>query len=471
MKSSDDSGPRAKGGPDRRDELEELEVGRIVGELGGRPPEDGFDPTIDRVVKAAAYLGDPQGAYRTVHVAGTNGKTSTARIAEALIRGHGLRTGLLTSPPLISPLERISIDGEPISPRAFIEAWEQVGPVIDLIDSMDDDGPRVSTFEAYTLIALVAFADAPVDVAVIEVGMGGTWDATNVIESDVQAITPISLDHQEWLGHDIANIAAEKAGIMGGRAVIGRQKLAVMEVLREEAAQRGTALWCQGQDFAVLDRELGVGGQLLTLQGLGTTYRDVWLPLHGAHQADNAALALASVEMLMGGGPVGGPVTGLDPDTVRASLAEVSSPGRLQVVRTSPLVVVDAAHNPAGAEALATSLREVFPPGMVGLVGVLGDKDAAGILGELEPVLDRVVLTKSLSPRALDVAALTDIAAEVFGPDRVEGIERLDDALARAMELADSSDAPGAIAPGVIATGSVTVAGEVTLLLDASPRR
>jgi dihydrofolate synthase/folylpolyglutamate synthase len=421
--------------------------------------------------RATAYLGDPQKAYRVIHVAGTNAKTSTARMIAALISAHGLRVGLMTSPPLTDGLERIVIDGEPIAPEAFIEVWGQVGPVVDLVDaqSADDGGPPISVFEAYALAGFVAFADAPVDVAVIEVGMGGTWDATNVVTSDVQVITPIAMDHEEWLGADLAGIAGEKAGILGKQAVIGPQSDAVAEVLAAAVAETRGGAWWAGVDFGVVARELGVGGQMVAFQGIGGMYPDVWLALLGSHQADNAALALGAVELLFGDPAAPTP---LEIETVRDAFGTVTSPGRLEVVRTSPLVVIDAAHNPAGAEALAVAVTEVFPGPMVGLVGVLGDKDAAGILGALEPVMETVVVTQSLAPRALDAYALGAVAADVFGPGRVEVVPRLDDALARAVDLADaiSEGASGPLAAGVLACGSVTVAGQVRLLLRPSRR-
>jgi dihydrofolate synthase/folylpolyglutamate synthase len=440
-------------------------VKEVDRELAGRPPEHDFTPTLDRMRRAVAFLGDPQGAYQVIHIAGTNGKTSTARMAEALLRAHGLRTGLLTSPPFTSPLDRIAVDGDAIGPEAFLEAWEQVAPILTLVDaeSAATGGPPVSVFEAYTLAGLVAFADAPVDVAVIEVGMGGTWDATNVVDSQVQVVTPISRDHEEWLGSDLAGIAEEKAGILQGRAVIGHQDPRVGEVLDEVARTRGTETWWAGRDFGVAARTPGVGGQMVDLQGLGGLYPEVWVPLLGAHQADNAALALAAVEAEMGGDdrPM------LDLDVVREGFASATSPGRLQVVRASPLVVVDSAHNPAGAQVLADAVEEIFPGPLIGLVGVLAGKDAEGILGALEPVLDSVVVTQPLSPRAVEVEALVAVAEEVFGEDRVVGVDRLDEALAHAIDLAESdADAsPGPLAPGVLATGSVTMAAQVATLL------
>jgi dihydrofolate synthase/folylpolyglutamate synthase len=399
-----------------------------------------------------------------IHVAGTNGKTSTARIAESLLRAHGLRTGLFTSPHLHSVRERIAVDGQGVSAAAFVEAWEQVGPICELVDrKATGAGQKPMTFfEVLTVLGFVIFADAPVDVAVIEVGLGGTWDATNVVNSNVQVITPIARDHEAWLGTDLRDIAREKAGIIKSDAVIAAQRGEVAQVLEEAVIAAGaTALW-QDVSFGVVSREMAVGGQVVTIRTVAGEYRDLFLPLHGPHQASNAALALTAVELLLAG-----PDAALAEAVVRESLEKVTSPGRLELVRNSPTVRVDAAHNVAGAQALVEALDEFYPSRLVGLVGILNDKDAEGILGVLEPILTMVVVSRSSSPRAMDVDRLAEIARAVFGPDRVEAIESLDEALARAMDLAeqDTGENPGALATSVIATGSVTIAAEVRILL------
>jgi dihydrofolate synthase/folylpolyglutamate synthase len=309
-------------------------------------------------------------------------------------------------------------------------------------------------------MAFAAFADTPVDVAVIEVGMGGRWDATNVADGEVAVVTPIAIDHERFLGRDIASIAGEKSAIIkpGATAVIAQQPIEAAEVLLRHAAQAGVTLAREGLEFGVPQREVAIGGQLVTLQGLSAVYPDVFLPLHGVHQARNAACALAAVESLLGAGP-----GGLDQDVVRAGFAGVDSPGRLEVVRRSPTVLVDAAHNPAGARALAEALAEAFAfTRLVGVVGVLADKDAEGILAALEPVLDHVVVTEPRSRRATPIEELGELAVDIFGEDRIDVAGRLDDALDLAVTLAEAEGTPGA---GVVATGSITIAGEVRALL------
>ncbi|MDR1824992.1 MAG: bifunctional folylpolyglutamate synthase/dihydrofolate synthase [Bifidobacteriaceae bacterium] len=446
------------------DRLAEGHLDQVYRQILARAPEHDFEPTLDRVRAACELLGQPQLTYQVIHVAGTNGKTSTARIAESLLRAHGLRTGLFTSPHLTSMRERIALDGQPISPAAFLDAWALVSQVVDLVDqqSLAAGGPRMSFFEVLTVLGFVAFSDAPVDVAVIEVGMGGTWDATNVVESQVQVITPISRDHEQWLGSTLPEIAGEKAGIVRSQVVIGRQEPEVAEVLEHAVLAAGAGAFWEDTDFEVLSRQPAVGGQVVSLRSLAGEYREVLVPLFGAHQASNAACAVAAVELLLNGAE-----SALGGEVLAEGVEAARSPGRLEVVASAPTVLVDAAHNVAGAQALVEAVREVFPLGLVGLVGVLADKDAEGILGVLEPVLDAVVISRSTSPRAMDPHRLGEVAREVFGEDRVEVVERLDAALARAMELAAiaTGEDPGALGTGVLATGSVTLAAEVRILL------
>jgi dihydrofolate synthase/folylpolyglutamate synthase len=446
------------------DEALEDQIQAVYREILGRAPEHDFEPSLDRVRAAVDLLGDPQRTYQVIHVAGTNGKTSTARIAESLVRAHGLRTGLLTSPHLTSVRERIAIDGEPISRAAFLDAWSLVGPVAELVDkrSLAAGGPRMSFFEVLTVLGFVALADAPVDMAIVEAGMGGVWDATNVVESSVQVITPISRDHEQWLGSSVEDIALEKVGIIRTRAVIGHQGPVAAAVIEEALISNGAPGYWLGRDFEVLSREVAVGGQMVHLRGLAGDYEPVLLSLFGAHQADNAALAAAAVELAMS--------DGLDPLPGAAfaeGLETAVSPGRLEVVQVAPTVLVDAAHNVAGAEALALAIEETFPFPLIGLVGILDDKDAEALLGVLEPIVKQVVISRSTSPRAILPEVLGGVAREVFGPDRVEVVDRLDDALVRAIELAqlDAGDSPSPLATGVLATGSVTLAAEVRILL------
>src|SRR3954471_4129751 len=426
-----------------------------------RAPEHDLVPTLDRIADVVGLLGDPQKAFRAVHVTGTNGKTSTTRIVERLLREHGLRTGRFTSPHLLDVRERIAVDGAPLTPAQFVATYEDVVPYVDLVDQrrVPTGEPRLTFFEVLVAMAYAAFADAPVDVAAVEVGMGGSWDATNVLDAQVAVVMPVALDHQRFLGYDVASIAAEKAGIIkpGSVAVLADQPPDAAAVLLRRCAEVGVTPLREGVEFGVAAREVAVGGQLLTLRAAGT-YEDVFLPLYGEHQARNAACAVAAVEALLGAG-----AGGLDPDVVRAALADADSPGRLEVLRGGPTILVDAAHNPAGAAALAEALREAFTfTRLVGVVAVLADKDAEGILGALEPVLDEVVVTRSTSPRSIDPAELAEIAEDVFGDDRVHVAARLDDALDVAIGRAEEG---GLVGGGVLATGSITVAADVRRLL------
>ncbi|MBB2901806.1 dihydrofolate synthase/folylpolyglutamate synthase [Kineococcus radiotolerans] len=440
----------------------------VVAQILARNPEHRIHPTLDRVREACALLGDPQTAYRVVHLAGTNGKTSTARMVERLVREHDLRTGRFTSPHLVDITERIAVDGDPITHAAFVRAWDDVEPVVSIVDARaaERGEPRLSFFEVLTLMAFAAFADAPVDVAVIETGLGGTWDTTNVVQPDVAVVTPVSMDHEAWLGSTLEEIAGQKAGIIkhGSIVVIGKQEEEAGAVLTAKAAAERVNVVREGVDFGVEERALAVGGQLVSLRTRGGTYTDVLLPLHGVHQAENAATALSAAEALLAlpGGT-------LVPGLVEAAFADVTSPGRLEVLRTSPLVLVDAAHNPAGAQALADAVAEAFTLSrLVGVVAVMGDKDVEGVLSALEPVLAEVVVTRSSSPRGLEPAELAEIAEDVFGEDRVHLVERLDEAIATAVDLAESdAGAGGGIGgsgAGVVVAGSVVLAGDVRAL-------
>ena len=426
-----------------------------------RAPESDIDPTLDRVLAVCELLGDPQRAFRVVHITGTNGKTSTSRMVERLLREHGLRTGRFTSPHLTRVTERIAIDGEPISDERFVEVWQDVAPYVHMVDvrSLEQGGPRLSFFEVFTVMAFAAFADAPVEVAVLEVGLGGRWDATNVADGDVAVILPIAFDHERYLGHTLVEIANEKAGIIkdGATVVIAPQHDDVEGVLLQVAAEHGARVVRDGVDLAVVDRQIAVGGQLLTLRGMGGVYTDVFLPLYGEHQAHNALAALAAVEALVNGGAA------LDGDVMGAAFADVDSPGRLEVVRTSPTVLVDAAHNPAGVAALVEAVEEAFEfTRLVGVVGVLSDKDPENILAGLEPLLAEVVITHVSSPRSMDVHDLAEIAIDVFGEDRVHVEERLDAAIDLAVARAESEEQYGA---GVLVTGSVVLVAEARILL------
>ncbi|WP_455357052.1 bifunctional tetrahydrofolate synthase/dihydrofolate synthase [Streptomyces sp. SYSU K217416] len=431
-------------------------------ELAGRWGETKLDPSVSRIAALMDVLGEPQHAYPSIHITGTNGKTSTARMIEALLGAFELRTGRYTSPHVQSITERISLDGVPIDAERFVEAYRDIYPYVEMVDVGEQF--RLSFFEVLTGMAYAAFADAPVDVAVVEVGMGGTWDATNVIDASVAVVTPIDLDHTDRLGSTPGEIAAEKGGIIkqGATVILAQQPVDAAQVLLKKAVEVDATVARAGMEFGVVAREVAVGGQQLTLRGLGGEYQDIFLPLHGAHMAQNAAVALAAVEAFFGiGAEQAHP---LDIDTVRKAFASVVSPGRLEVVRRSPTVLLDAAHNPAGARATADAVTEAFGfSRLVGVVGASGDKDVKGLFEGFEPIFAEVVVTQNSSHRSMDADALAAIAVEVFGPDRVQVEPRLDDALEAAITLAEEeAEYAGA---GVLVTGSVITVGEARLLL------
>ncbi len=442
--------------------------------LDRRWPETAISPTLQRITALLDLLGNPQQAYPVIQIAGTNGKTSVSRMIDALLSRLGLRTGRLTSPHLQLVTERISLDGMPIDTERYLDTYADVAPYIDLVDaaSRAAGGVDLSKFEVLTAMAFAAFADTPVEIAVIEVGLGGTWDATNVVDAGVAAITPIGIDHTEYLGNTIEEIAGNKAGIIkpGAVAVIGAQEPEAMRVLLERAVEVDATVARFDSEFAVLDREFAVGGQRLNLRGLGGVYPDVFLPLAGAHQAANASLALAAVEAFFGAG-VG---KQLDTDAVQDGFAAVASPGRLERVRTSPTILVDAAHNPHGARALATALDEEFAfTRLVGVIAVMADKDAVGICEALVDTFDDVVVTVNSSPRSMPVDRLADIAEDVFGPRRVHRAARMDEAIALAVDLAEAGTEraaeTGGAGSGVVITGSVVSAGDGRTLAGLAP--
>jgi len=421
---------------------------------------------LSRIEGLLDLLGSPQRSYPAIHLTGTNGKTSTARMIDSLLRAHGLRTGRYTSPHLATVRERISIDGEPVSEEKFVEIYEEVAPVAAFLDQRSAD-ETLTYFDMTTAMALAAFADAPVDVAVVEVGLGGADDSTNVLHAGTCVITPIGLDHTEWLGDTIEDIATAKAGIIhsGATAILAAQPEEAVRPLLERCVEVDATVAREGAEFGVLSRELAVGGQLLTLQGLGGVYDDVFVPLHGAHQAQNAAVALAAVEAFLG---AGGTTRQLDLELVREGFAKASSPGRLERVRSAPTILLDAAHNPHGMTATVEALREEFAfTKLVAVLGVLADKDVPGILELLEPVVDAVVCTRSSSPRAMSPTQLGDLAAEVFGDQRVTVVGNLPDAIEAAVAIAES-DVDALAGVGVLVTGSVVTVAEARALLVRS---
>ncbi|HEY0487142.1 MAG TPA: folylpolyglutamate synthase/dihydrofolate synthase family protein [Mycobacteriales bacterium] len=419
-------------------------------------------PDRERITALLDLLGNPQRAYPSVHLTGTNGKTSTARMVDALLRAFGLRVGRYTSPHLESITERIAVDGEPLSAERFVEAYDDVAPFAELLDSRGAEA--LTYFELTTAMAFAAFAETPVDVAVVEVGLGGEWDATNVLEAPVAVVTPIDLDHTQLLGETVREIATEKAGIIhsGATLVSAVQLPEAAEPLLRRASEVGATVAREGLEFGVVAREVAVGGQMLTLQGLSGMYEEIFLPLHGAHQAQNAAVALAAVEAFLGGGAD----RGIDAEAVREGFARVTSPGRLERVRNSPTVLLDAAHNPAGIRALTDALTEEFSFGrLVAVVAVLDDKDARTMLELLEPVVDAVVVTRNSSPRSLDPDALGAVAVEVFDAERVDVVPRLDDAIDAAVQLAEEGSEGPLGGEGVLVTGSVVTVADARRLL------
>lgn len=433
--------------------------------LLSRWPETRLEPSLDRIRAVCELMGDPQHAQPVIQLTGTNGKTSTSRMIDALLRVLDLRTGRFTSPHLQRINERICIDGEPLTDELFVDAYADVAVYADLVDR--DQPHPLSFFEMLVAMGYAAFADAPVDVAVVEVGMGGVWDATSVADAEVAVVTPIDLDHTSYLGDTTRDIAAEKSGIIkpGGRLVLASQPEEVLEVMLTRAAEVGAPVVLEGADFRVESRTAAVGGQMFTIQGVKGRYEDILLPLHGAFQARNAALALAAVEVFTGDAE-------LDPELIRAGFGAVTSPGRLEVVRRSPTIVLDAAHNPHGIRAMVESIGEefTFNP-LIGVVGVMADKDAEEILRELEPVVAHAICTQNSTERSLPADRLGEVATGLFGPERVTVVPRLDDALERAISFADASgeefaDAIGS--GGVVVTGSVVTVGEARTLLKGS---
>ncbi|ASN52131.1 folylpolyglutamate synthase/dihydrofolate synthase family protein [Sinomonas sp. R1AF57] len=442
-------------------------VEEVYAELLSRAPENKMEPRLAPLFRAMDVLGEPNRAFPIIHVTGTNGKTSTARMIEAGLRAHGLRTGRYTSPHLSSVTERISVDGAPVQDATFVRIWNEISPYLAIVDAelVAAGQPRLTYFECVTILGFAVFADEPVDVAVIEVGLGGITDATNVGDGAVSVVTPISLDHTDLLGDTTEDIAREKAGIIkpGGFLVSAAQPVDAAQVLLDKAREVGVPFRFEGVEFGVESRAVAVGGQVVTVQGLAGRYTDLAVPLHGEHQAQNAAVAVAALEAFLGGGE-----RELDADVLREGFAEVSSPGRLEVVRTSPTIVVDAAHNPDGIRVSARALKEAFDfSTLVIVLGVLREKDAEEILRTLQAEFADVPVefcfTQSASPRAIPAEELSEIALDLgYAEEAVHVAEKLDDAIEYAVERAD---AVGDFGGGVLITGSITVVGEARTLL------
>ena len=438
--------------PDDQERIDAIEKALLA-----RWPENRIAPTLERIAALVDILGSPQLTYPTIHVGGTNGKTTTARMIDSLLFEMGLRTGRFTSPHLESYLERISINGQPIDAKELIFSFNDVSPYFDLMDSKFDN--PISFFEAITALAFAAFAEHPIDVGVIEVGMGGQWDATNVVDADVSVITPIGLDHMEYLGDTITEIAATKAGIIKeqGFVVLAQQTPeAAVELLRR-AAEVGADVAREGQEYSIDSRAVAVGGQLISVTGLRGHYDDIFLPLHGKHQASNAAAALIAVEAFFG-------EQDLDIDAVRAGFANVTSPGRCEVIHRDPTIILDAAHNPHGAKAITQTIQSEFTfDDVTGIVALMADKDALGILQALEPVMNQIIVTTNSSERSMSVAELTKLANQVFGADRVFAEDSLQAAIDRATKDAVRPLSDESLA--ILITGSVVTVGQARTLV------
>lgn len=445
---------------------DEFSVESVYAELLGRAPENKMEPRLAPLFRAMDVLGEPNKAFPIIHVTGTNGKTSTSRMIESVLRAQGLSTGRYTSPHLSKVTERISIDGRPVSDETFVRIWDEIRPYLQIVDAeLEAEGqPRLTYFECLTILGFAIFADQPVNVAIIEVGLGGITDATNVGDGQVAVVTPISLDHTDLLGDTTEDIAHEKAGIIkpGGFLVSAAQPLDAAQVLLEKAKEVGVPFRFEGVEFGVESRTVAVGGQMVTIQGIAGRYPDLLVPLHGAHQAQNAAVAVAALEAFFGGEKE------LPFDVLQEGFAAATSPGRLEVVRSAPTIIVDAAHNPDGIKASAAALKEAFTfSRLVPVVGVLKEKDAEEILRELKESLGDVAeeycFTQSNSPRAVPAAELAELAIDLgFGEDNVHVEEKLDDALEWAVERAEANDD---LSGGVLVTGSITLVAEARILL------
>ena len=428
----------------------------VMSALASRWPENKINPSLDRIKLLLDYLGNPQDGLKAIHIAGTNGKTSTSRMIERLLRSLDLRTGLYTSPHLVHPRERISIDGEPISVKNFEEVFSQVEPFLEIVDEKIPGG-SVTFFEVLTAMAFVSFSDTPVDVISLEVGMGGRWDATNVLTPMVSVITPIDLDHQEYLGNTIEKIALEKAGIIKENipVIVSNQSKDATKIILAKAMENNSPIMREGIELDVLERSVGIGGQQLTIANPYGTHSELFLPLFGKHQASNAAVSLTAVEAFLD--------RQIDHDLVQEAFAEFSSPGRLQILKRNPTIVIDAAHNPAGIRATKQGITESFQfDNLILILAFMGDKDVDQILEELKGFAQVVILTQTNSIRALSVVDLAKKVKNISQfATRIESSDNSSEAIKLAMNIAKDLGNSA----GIIALGSVVLAGEIGLLI------
>jgi len=423
-----------------------------VSALSNRFPENKINPSLDRILMAMDLMGQPQNNFKTIHIAGTNGKTSTSRMIERLLRTLDLRTGLFTSPHLIHPRERIEINGQIISDKRFQEIFDEINPYLEIIDQKFVDTP-MTFFEVLTAMGFLAFSDEPIDVLSLEVGMGGRWDSTNVVTPEVSVITAIGLDHQEFLGSSIKEIAFEKAGIIKENipVVISKQVKEANLVLNEVALSRGSQTIREGIEFDVLERTVGVGGQQLNIATPFGNYQDLFLPLFGKFQASNAACALTAVETFLG--------KKLDLELVQDAFADFKSPARLQIVKRNPTILVDAAHNISGVQNTLEAINETFKfDNKILIIGFMKDKDIDEMLDLLKGYAQDVILTQANSTRAITAQDLNNKVNLI--PSFSQNItwkSSSKNALEGAVEIAKSKNS----STGIIVLGSIALAGEI----------
>ena len=431
----------------------------VLEELMKRVPENKIRPRLEPTRRAVELLGDPQRSYRVIHITGTNGKTSTTRFIERILREHGLRTGRFTSPHLLKFTERMAIDGEPVSDEVLYGVYADIEPILVMVDqelAAQSEAP-LTFFEALSVLGFAVFADAPVDVLVLEVGMGGAWDSTNVADGDVAVFTPVGLDHMDRLGNTISEITETKSGIIkqGALVVTADQTPDALKVLQRVSSEKAEGIFQLGRDFSVDSHQATSTGQRVQVSGLAGKYGPFEAPVFGIHQSANLAVAIAAVEAFLGGGQI--PIAD---DVLRSAVADLSSPGRLQLVRTEPALLLDGAHNPAGAKTLAVSLKSEFSEKpLVGLVAVLSDKDVAGVFSELAGCFEKLVVTESSSNRSLEIADLEKLAIEHSGT-KTEAVVGARAALERARMIAREIDGM------VVVTGSISLVGDVLQILQ-----
>ncbi|MBM7768643.1 dihydrofolate synthase/folylpolyglutamate synthase [Glutamicibacter nicotianae] len=443
------------------------ELDRVYAQLLSRAPENKMEPRMAPMFRAMEILGEPNKACPVIHITGTNGKTSTARMIESLLMAHDLRTGRYSSPHLISVTERIAIDGAPVDDETFVRVWDEISPFLEIVDAelVERGENKLTYFEAVTILAFAVFAEVPVDVVVLEVGLGGITDATNVADGDVSVITPISLDHTDLLGDTPGEIAEEKVGILkpGGYLVSSVQPVDAADVLLSRARELDVPAAFDTLDFKLIERQHGVGGQLLSIQGQAARYDEIFLPLFGAHQAQNATVALAAVEAFLGGGQ-----RELNADLVRDGFAAATSPGRLELLRAAPSILVDAGHNPDGIRVTAEAIKESFGfTRLVLMVGILQEKDAEAMLYTLREeygdMVEDICITQSSSPRAIPAGELSTLAIDAGWPEAdIHVTENLEDAIEWSVGRAEAGND---LSGGVLVTGSITLVGEISLLL------